>query len=288
MSCELGEDKKKHPCPRDANECVTQGNPLHWASSCLSYSVQIDGSPRSKLDADQIPPLVEQAFNAWKSARCPGGGSPSFEVRFQGYVSCNRGEAVCSEREKNANVVMFQDNGWLYGEGRMGVTTPTGGSQSGLVIDADVEINSQDFSFASDPSGMMSSSLFYVLTHELGHFLGIAHSRAPGSVMTESYQSFAFSPNLISPDDAAAVCAAYPPGPKLNCDSRATPTFDACQIPLGEDPPCKLASVTHDAGGCNCHLAANSRRPLPSLAALGLALVVLARRRTRAHRAGLK
>ena len=287
MSCELGEDPH-NPCPRDANQCVTKGNPLHWASPCLSYSVQLDGSARSKLDADQVRPLVEQAFNAWKSARCPGGGSPRFEVQFQSYVSCDRREVVCDDLGNNANVVMFHDSGWLEGQNRLGVTTPTGGIQSGLVIDADVEINSQDFAFATDPTGMMSTSLMYVLTHELGHFLGLAHSNVHGALMSEGYQSFAFSPNLISADDAAAICAVYPPGPTLDCGPPRTSTYDACQIPLGEHPPCKLASVTQDSASCGCHLATSSHRPLPTLAALGLALAALATRRARSQRQSLK
>ena len=283
MSCELGEDPL-NPCPRDANQCVTKGNPLHWASPCLTYSVQLDGSPRSKLDADQIRPLVEQAFNAWKSARCPGGGSPRFEVQFESYVSCNRREAVCDNIDNNANVVMFHDSGWLEGQNRLGVTTPTGGTQSGLIIDADVEINSQDYSFASDPTGMMSTSLMYVLTHELGHFLGLAHSQVHGALMSAGYQSFAFSPNLISADDAAAICAVYPPGPELSCGSPPASAYDACQIPLGEHPPCKLASVTQDSASCGCHLATRSSGQLPPLAALGLALAALGTRRVRSQR----
>jgi len=237
MSCELGEDPT-HPCPRDANQCVTQGHALHWASPCLTYSVQVDGSPRSKLDADQVQGFVEQAFSVWKAAQCPGG-----------------------------------------------VTTPTGGTESGLVIDTDIEINSQDYSFESDPSGMMSPSLLYVLTHELGHFLGLAHSSASSSVMSTGYQSLPFSPNLISTDDAAAICAVFPPGPKLSCGSPPASTYDACEIPLGEHPPCKLSSLTQDASSCGCHLAASSRRrPLPTLAALGLTLAALATRRRKRKR----
>jgi matrixin len=280
MSCELGENKKRQPCPRDENQCVTAGRPLHWASSCLTYSVQVDGSPKSKLDADQVQAFVAQAFSAWKAARCPGGGSPSFEVQFRSFVNCDRKDVVCDDTGKNANVIMFHDDDWREGVGRLGVTTPTGGTESGLVIDADVEINSQDFSFTSDPSGMMSTSLLYVLTHELGHFLGLAHSRVSGAVMTTDYQSLPFSPNLISADDAAAVCEAYPPGPKLNCGAPPPSDYDTCVIPLGEHPPCKLSSLTHDGGGCGCHLADSSKQgPLAPLALLGLMLSALATRR---------
>lgn len=283
MSCELGEDDD-NPCPRDENQCVTKGKPLHWGSSCLSYAVQVDGSPKSKLDADQVQGLVAQAFSAWKAARCPGGGSPSFEVHFEGYVACDRHEVICESAAKNDNVVMFHDSGWLEGKSRIGVTTPTGGKESGLIVDADIEINSQDYSFKSDPSGMMSTSLMYVLTHEVGHFLGLAHSPVTNAVMSTGYQSLPFSPNLITNDDAAAICAAYPPGgPKLNCVSSA-PAYDKCQIPLGEHPPCQLASVTQD-GGCGCRVGSSTNHSWPALAALSALVTALRIRRARTKRA---
>lgn len=276
MSCELGEDPH-HPCPRDENQCVTQGQPLHWGNSCLTYTVQVDGSPASKLDADEIQAFVAQAFDSWKAARCPGGGSPNFEVDFQGYVACDRHEVICESANKNDNVVMFHDSGWLDGKSRIGVTTPTGGKESGLIVDADIEINSQDYSFKSDPNGTMSTSLLYVLTHEVGHFLGLAHSPVSGAVMSTGYQSLPFSPNLITADDAAAICAVYPPGPKLKC-AESQPAYDQCQIPLGEHPPCQLASVTQDAG-CSCHVTSAPTRAWPALTAIGAIITALRTRR---------
>ena len=285
MSCELGEDPA-HPCPRDAQDCVTQGQPLHWASACLRYSVQVDGSPLSGLDADQVQVFVAQAFKDWQSATCPGGGSPRFEAQFQGFVSCNRRESVCGGADKNVNVVMFHDQGWTEGPSRIGLTTPMGGVESGVVLDADVEINSQDYSFKADATGMMSTSLRYVLTHELGHFLGLAHSQVSGAVMSTGYQSEPRSRSLISADDAAAICAAFPPGPALSCGTPPAPAYDACALKPGEQPPCKLASVTQDARSCGCHLADSSRsRSLSPFAALGLLFCGLASRRVRRKRA---
>ena len=189
---------------------------------------------------------------------------------------------VCGDAGQNVNVIMFHDVGWSEGASRIGVTTPTGGVESGLVVDADVEINSQDFSFKSDPSGMMSTSLLYVLTHELGHFLGLAHSSVSGAVMSTGYQSLPYSPNLISADDAAAICAAYPPGPALTCGAPPAPAYDACALAAGSHPPCTLASVTQDSESCGCRLAVTSRsRSVPSVAALGLLLAAFASRRGR-------
>ena len=288
MTCELGKKTDAEPpCPRDENQCVTQGQPLHWGNSCLTYTVQVDGSPKSKLDADQVQAFVAEAFDAWKSARCPGGGSPSFEAQFEGFVSCDRHEKICESADKNVNVVMFHDIGWPYGASKIGVTTPTAGKESGLVVDTDVEINAQNFSFTSGPTGGMSTSLRFVLTHELGHFLGLAHSLSSNSVMSQGYQSLALSSTLISPDDAAAICTVFPPGPKRNCGAPPAPAYDMCQIPIGEDPPCKLGSITEDTASCGCRLAASSRSQSSTLAAFGLMLTALAARRTHRKRLSL-
>ena len=281
MSCELGENPNHPTCPRDDQGCVTQGTPLHWQSSCLNYAVQVDGSPRSQLDADQIQALADQAFLVWKTAKCPGGGSPNFDVHFQGYVSCDRAESVCGSADVNVNVLMFHDSDWPYGSSDVGVTTPTGGSASGLVVDTDVEIDSQVFGFESDASGMMKTSLLYTLAHEFGHFLGLAHSRVPGALMTPVYQSLPVSQNPLSADDTAAICEAFPPGPALGCVGASTPAYDQCRYAIGEPPPkCDLASLTQDASGCGCQLAESSNRlDGASIAALSVLLGALVRRR---------
>jgi MYXO-CTERM domain-containing protein len=253
MSCELGEDGRLKKCARDGHGCVTEGRPLHWASPCLAYAVQLDGSPLRGLDADQVQALAAEALAAWQTARCSGGGSPNFQALFQGYVSCGEHESVCGDASKNVNVVMLHDRNWPYDSGKIGVTSPTGGAESGLMVDADVELNSEDFAFsagAADPSG---TALKYVLAHELGHYLGLDHSDVDGALMSTSYQSLAPGEDLLSADDIAAICTAYPPGEPPACVATA-PAYDSCALKAGEEPPpCKLASLSQDAkGGCSC------------------------------------
>jgi Matrixin len=289
MSCELGEDERLKKCARDAHGCVTEGRPLHWASPCLAYAVQLDGSPLRDLDADQVQALAADALSAWQTARCPGGGSPNFQALFQGYVSCAEHESVCGGASQNVNVVMLHDRDWPYDSGKIGVTSPTGGSESGLMVDADVELNSEDFAFsagAADPSG---TALKYVLAHELGHFLGLDHSDVDGALMSTSYQSLAPGEDLLSADDMAAICAAYPPGDPPNCAVTA-PAYDSCALKAGEEPPpCKLASLSQDAkGGCSCR-SAPQRATTSGRFALALLLICSAGRyRTRKGRYGTR
>jgi hypothetical protein len=244
----------------------------------LTYAVQLDGSLKSGLDADQVQALVAQAFSVWQTASCPGGGSPSFQVAFQGFVSCDRQETVCGGAAKNVNVVMFHDADWPYESSKLGVTTPSGGVESGLVIDADVELNSQSVVLSSDPSNSDATALSSVLTHELGHFLGLAHSDVPGALMWRSYQPPPLGSQLLTADDAAAICAAYPPSAGLSCPQPTAPAYDACASSPDEAPKCTLSSKSHDSG-CSLSGAAPERSVAPAALLAALLGAMLERRR---------
>jgi hypothetical protein len=255
MSCTLGEAERVRnggeACARDANQCVTDGQPQHWASACIDYAVQVDGSVKLGLDADEFQKIVAEAFSAWSTVACPQGGSPRFKARFQGYVGCNRHEFVCGDASKNVNAIMFHDRGWPGPAGVLGVTTPSGGIGSGLVVDADLELDSQDYAFDVDGSGKGFYRLKDVLTHEVGHFLGLDHSNVSGALMSLDYATLALSHELLTPDDIAAICTVYPPGAPLDCAAPSAPAYDACQLKPGEHEPCELASTTHESKGCS-------------------------------------
>jgi Matrixin len=280
MSCELGEDERAEPCQRDAHNCVTEGEPLHWENPCLSYTVQLDGSPRSGLDADQLQALAADAFSVWEHANCPAGGTPRFSARFQGFVSCDRKEAVCGGVSKNDNVVMVHDRDWPYASTAIGVTTPSGGVDSGQVFDADVELNAVNNTFTTGDPTTGGTSISYTLTHELGHFLGLAHSDVQGALMLANYQTLSRGADLLSADDVAAICAAFPPGPPLTCPDVGGPAYDACQLEPGDAPKCPIGSVSQ--ASCACRAAPRgSHDGLFGLAAALTGLLPLRLRRRR-------
>lgn len=281
MSCSLGEQAAlragRKPCNRDANGCVTEGQPQHWASPCIDYAVQVDGSPKLGLDADVFQKIVADAFAAWANVTCPQGGSPRFRARFQGYVGCDRHEFVCGDASKNVNVIMFHDRSWPGGSNVLGLTTPTGGISSGLVVDADLELDSRDYAFDIDGSGKAPYSLKDVLSHEIGHFLGLDHSNVDGALMSKNYARLSLSHELLTADDVAAICATFPPGAPLECAAPSAPVYDACQLEPGAAEPCELASMTHESKA-GCSVAAPVPRGSLGLAPL-LAGLIWRRRR---------
>lgn len=278
MSCELGETQQE-PCKKaDDGICVAEGEPTHWPTPCLNYAIQLDGSRRSGLDADQLVPIFEEAFGSWKSADCGSGQHPHFDAKFQGFVSCDRQQAVCGDVEDNVNVFMFLDETWpnTLPPNVIAVTNPIGSVASGRLIDADIRFNSANFSFDSSVPG--SLDVRRVVAHELGHFLGLAHSNERGALMSIDYHQISSAGAALTTDDQAAICAAFPPRPEtLNCAQNG-PATDACASDeIASGKPCKLPS---GGGGCSAYgpFGASHHAPWTLVACAG-ALLVLGRRR---------
>lgn len=205
-------DPTQEQCETDDEDCVTSGVPLRWPSECVTFDVQVNGSPRSGIDATATAAAVEAAFAAWLSADC-GGVGPSLAVGTHGLVACD--ESRFNQTGRNANIVMFRDVTWPYpgAADTFGMTMLRYNKDTGELWDADVEINSADFAInvAADADHVDLQS---ILTHELGHFLGLAH---PGpnhldATMSPRWDGKGTSLRTIETDDAAGLCALYPPG----------------------------------------------------------------------------
>jgi Matrixin len=210
-------------CQFDGQQCETTGKPLGWRSSCVTIGVQRDGSPKAGFTFDDVTPVVEQAFSAWMKADC-GGGSPSIDVQLLGPVECGLSEY--NSDAGNSNIVLFREDSWPFAgaANAIAITTTRFDPKSGDLWDADIELNAVTANLSiGDP--VKGDDLLSVLTHEAGHFLGLAHSRDAEATMKYVYDPTIDGTNFrtLAPDDIAGICAAYPPDRKPatgSCENR--------------------------------------------------------------------
>lgn len=221
--------------PPSANDC---GTPLFWSPTCFAYSVQEDASVQ--IDLATTESVLEQAFAAWSTATCDDGSSPAVNVTNAGTVGCDKTEY--NSNSGNANIVVFRETSWPYGgQGNtLALTTVTFNLDDGEIYDADLEINAADITLTTGDAGI-EYDLLSIVTHEAGHMLGIAHSTTPTATMTVQYVPGDTSLRTLDPDDAAAICAAYPGGPLESCDSTARHGFSRqCASDEPEDDGCSV------------------------------------------------
>jgi hypothetical protein len=201
--------------------------PLWWSTSCVGFDVN---EAASKLvPYETARDVVTAAFGAWTLATCPAGGDssrPSIDVRDLGPVSC--ATATYDTVGPNQNVVVFHDDAWPYEAANraatgtaksldIALTTVTYDPESGQIYDADVELNTADYAIVQMAAGDAAPTdgetfdLQSVLTHELGHFLGLAHSPLPDAVMNASGDTDTGSfKRALRLEDVRGICDVYP------------------------------------------------------------------------------
>jgi len=214
---------RRQKCEYDQQECLLTGPLLHWGSSCVSFDVQSDGSPLrnvSYLDAHQA---IVDAFRQWLSADCGGSTHPFIHISDFGPVECH--EAEYNQAAPNANIFMFRDDSWPYDNAidTLALTTLIFNADNGEIYDADVEVNTFESPMSLGKIGKTDVDFHSVITHEIGHFLGLSHSNMPGATMGPRYAPGDTTMASIAQDDIEGVCTALPSNRKTvsrQCEPR--------------------------------------------------------------------
>lgn len=256
-------------CPRDDNGCKTSGNPLSWPGVCVGFSLQKDGTVNLALE--DVRAAIEKAFVNWSELDC-GSGMASIAFSAEDDVSCHATEY--NSGGPNANIILFQDHKWRYnGPGdTLAKTTVTFDADTGTILDADIEVNHayNEFTLGDDH---VVYDLESVMTHEIGHFIGLDHSPDFSATMYAGYDEGSTEQRSLEFDDIEGLCAIYPPGRSGKCDP--TPKGG-----LGDE--C-LQEHDDDGSGKGCAAVASpsTNAPLALLLVSSLFLHARRRRRTR-------
>jgi MYXO-CTERM domain-containing protein len=209
--------------------CWTDGVPLAWSVSRVPYAVSSTASTQvSVADATRVADL---AFSAWNATSCAT-KSPAIDAFDDGPIAVPTGLegdalvawASCSDSAScdpaAHDVIVFDDEAWPYSDpvNTLALTTVTYGVDDGRIFEAYTEVNSAEHQLTTSeppPAGGSTYDLQAILTHEAGHFLGLAHATESTSIMYAYYQPGAID---LTPDDSDALCAVYPPStPKSGC-----------------------------------------------------------------------
>jgi hypothetical protein len=205
------------PIPYDpvASGCWTQGKALAWPQGAhVGYSLSKAASDQVTIaDATRVADL---AFEAWNQAACTGGGV-DIDAYDEGTVSAEAAADDCGLVQcdptvhDTQHVIVFDDQVWPHNDpsNTLALTTVTYGVDSGEIYDADTEVNTAQHTITAEeppPAGVYD--LQAILTHEAGHFLGMAHATTTTPIMFAQYQPGAVT---LTDDDVAGICNIYPP-----------------------------------------------------------------------------
>ena len=201
-------------CPRDADGCKTSGSKLFWVGGCVGFSLQEDGSVN--IPMKYIRQVAERSFVTWSELECPDGLSTLAFSQLSD-VACH--EAEYNSGGTNSNSIIFQDYKWKYtsADNTLAKTTVTFDADTGEILDADIEVNHANNHFTINDD-VVDYDLESVLTHEIGHLIGIDHTPDFTATMYAGYEPGTIEQRTLEEDDILAACEVYSPSRQVTCD----------------------------------------------------------------------
>ena len=242
------------------DSCWSEGKPLYHASACLPYRLLAKES--AIIPNAVLSEKLGRAFGVWTAPNptCTPGISaielaPTADTVIVGYRM--------GERDRN---LIGVPPTWPHSDATesLSLATLIFNPDSGEVYGEDLEVNGDvrwSFTESPPPDGF---DLQAVLTHEVGHMLGIAQSSAVDATMLARYEPGSIDQRTLHADDQAAICAVYPNRGQRLAGAGLIPST-ACRLAPGDpDRGCGEPTITH---GC-------STAPGESGDVLGLGIVV--------------
>jgi hypothetical protein len=270
--------------------------PIWWRNACVSYDLTRSGT--RQIAYDTVSKIVAGAFAKWTGTTCPTDGSgqsrASIDVRDLGAVDCDR--VQYNSDQGNQHVIIFDDDVWPHNDANntLGLTTVTFDPETGEIYDADMEINATVPLSVGDPVPPSGYDLDSIVTHEAGHFLGMAHSGDDRATMFAHYAPGSSTMRVLTGDDVQGICTIYPPGgtravdPSVPGSSKGRLTETTC------DPTPRhgfsTECATSPSKACVASIGTSggdprgSSRSLVGLASVGVAILGLGLRLVRRRR----
>ena len=205
------------------------GIPSHWAVDTVTLA--LDSAHPSKLKAADVERALDGALHAWSAL-------PESRVMLALGVP-RRGAEDASERPF-FNLVRFCQDDWRWDPNMLASTVLWVRAGSGEIVGATIEVNEEKYEFSTD--GKEGYDLQAVLTHEIGHMLGLGHSEVDDASMYARTRQRDLKQRTPKEDDRRGIAALYPEGLPLTSIS-ALPPAAGCSAAPGGAPARGLLAV---------------------------------------------
>ncbi|MBC7429152.1 MAG: matrixin family metalloprotease [Bacteriovorax sp.] len=164
---------------------------VHWSSNISTVDIYVN------------PSNTQGYSNALVDAQAAAGAA---QWNGKSRISIRK-NSTSGTNQTGVNELFFSTDPSVFsGSGVVGVTQVYFKNTSGEILEADILLNDAvPFSLNINDEKYLGN----VITHEMGHFLGLGHSQVAGSTMLFS---LARGENQISDDDVAGLYSIYPNG----------------------------------------------------------------------------
>jgi hypothetical protein len=199
----------------DGSNGAGTGAYLYWASSSIPIPYFISYPTFKNLTS--FTAAIHASFKTWRSVA-------NTTIDFIG-MGCTK---TTQNDNDGVNSVVYIQSNWIYDTSIIALTrnfyVAADTSKQGLILDTDILLNAVNHSFTTTAESG-KHDVQNILTHEIGHWIGLGHEVAPTDTTATMYATASageLNKRYLHDNDIAAVRAAYP-GSGLKGDYIYTP-----------------------------------------------------------------
>jgi MYXO-CTERM domain-containing protein len=210
------------------------------------------------MTRDQTRDAIAGAVAAWSKQDPTIGACSYLDLRLQIAAATDPQPASAND---GMNIVAFRRDTWCprppncYDPSALALTTVSARTSTGEIIDADIEINAVNWSWAdvtrNAPTGT-EQDLQNAVAHEAGHLIGLDHTCFLGGGTPPNDQNGNPIPDCASASAAVMETTMFPSANALDTNKRTLAPDDQMGVcgsyPLASDPMICPAPTTPDAG----------------------------------------
>lgn len=210
-------------------------------SGPVPYAMHEAGSADLGMASSEM--VTRQGMDDWSRVSCT-----SLTTNYRGRTATRPGLSGGGDGE---SVIGWVESGWAHESGAIGVTGPRWFRS---ILEADMQLNGQNYTWITGSGGGSSVDAYSILLHEGGHYYGLGHSSDPRATMYYAYGGGIAS---LAADDQNGICALYP-GSGSDCTTTGCPAGQMCEggscVPTTGDgnvcAPCSSSSDCAAGGVC--------------------------------------
>lgn len=209
---------------------------LYWPIRNVTYLVNRRGCADVPL-AETVG-AIKRAFFSWASPSCT-----DLYFKLEGLTDVERTNLVKlgATKSDRKNVIVWREDAWPPPGVPAGaappevaaLTTLSYDATTGEIVDADMDLNGFDFFWTTtDDKTSAATDIQNVLTHEVGHLIGLDDLTSVASKDATMYgttQQAELDKRDLAADDVQAVCAVYPYGKVTPVGPRQPPPHTGVQ-----------------------------------------------------------
>ncbi len=181
------------------------GRIYHWKREKLPVKIDVDQLGAPNVAFSDVQQAIIASVKTWNSVGCAL--TPLLKVN-------QVKQGITAPKRDGINLIKFikKADEWKFSAGEVANTVHYYNLSTGEIVETDLVLNAWNFKWSVNGAAD-AFDIQATITHEMGHILGLGHSKDPNACMYATANTGETNKRNLNSDDIKGICNIYPKQP---------------------------------------------------------------------------